>query len=99
MQDLLSNLRAIGKELQALMAQKLEILQPEIQYQIKTPAMAGDGQRIEHLLDQLLDCLLMGIGQQEFVQLLTKLKTIDPEAEAFYLKELEDMQSDELPES
>ncbi|MBK8880134.1 MAG: hypothetical protein IPN74_16865 [Haliscomenobacter sp.] len=57
MQDLLSTLREIGKELQALMAQKLEALQPEIQYQLNTPVKPDDGPRMEQLLDHLLDCV------------------------------------------
>ncbi|MBK8043621.1 MAG: hypothetical protein IPK21_13765 [Haliscomenobacter sp.] len=93
MQDLLNTLQKTGKELQALMAYKLELLLPDIQHQLNTPARRDDGEQIAHLLDELYDCVQWAVGQQEYEQLLVKLKSIDPEAEAFYRKELMDMQA------
>lgn len=79
--------------LQNLAKSQLPILEPELNFLISTHSQ--DGHRIEHLLDNFLDFMLLGVGEAQFIQLLEYYKTVDQEGAADYWRYYEEMMEEE----
>lgn len=50
-----------------------------------------DGHRIERLLDNFLNFMLLGVGEAQFIQLLEYYKTVEQEGAADYWRYYEEM--------
>lgn len=79
--------------LQNLVKSQLPALEVELNFLINTSS--HDGHRIELLLDNLLNFMLLGVGEAQFVQLLEYYKTVDAEGAADYWRYYEEMLAEE----
>lgn len=79
--------------LQNLVKSQLPALEVELNFLINTRSQ--DGHRIEHLLDNFLNFMLLGVGEAEFIQLLEYYKTVDAEGAADYWRYYEEMLAEE----
>ena len=72
---------------------QLPTLEAELSYLIDT--YSQDNHRIELLLDNFLNFMLLGVGEAQFIQLLEYYKTVNPEGAANYWCYYEEMMSEE----
>jgi hypothetical protein len=79
--------------LQNLAKSQLTALEVELNFLINT--LSQDEHRIEHLLDNFLNFMLLGVGEAEFIQLLEYYKTVDQEGAADYWRYYEEMMAEE----
>lgn len=72
---------------------QLPTLEVELHFLINTHSK--DCYRIELLLDNFLNFMLLGVGEAQFIQLLEYYKTVDPEGAADYWRYYEKMMAEE----
>ena len=79
--------------LQNLAKSQLPALEAELNFLINTHSQ--DSHRIELLLDNFLNFMLLGVGEAQFIQLLEYYKTVDQEGAADYWRYYEEMLAEE----
>ena len=79
--------------LQNLAKSQLPTLEAELNFLVNPHS--HDGHRIELLLDNFLNFMLLGVGEAEFIQLLEYYKTVDAEGAADYWRYYEEMLAEE----
>jgi hypothetical protein len=79
--------------LQNLAKSQLPALQGELNFLISTHSQ--DGHQVEHLLDNFLDFMLLGVEEAQFIQLLEYYKTVDQEGAADYWRYYEERMEEE----
>jgi hypothetical protein len=79
--------------LQNLAKSQLPALEVELNFLINTHSQ--DNHRIELLLDNFLNFILLGVGEAQFIRLLEYYKTVDPEGAADYWRYYEEMMAEE----
>jgi hypothetical protein len=93
MKDLVDQIIPQILSLQNLVKSQLPTLEAELNFLINTHSQ--DGHRIEHLLDNFLNFMLLGVGEAQFIQLLEYYKTVDQEGAADYWRYYEEMLAEE----
>jgi hypothetical protein len=93
MKDLVDQIMPQILSLQNLSKSQLPALQAELNFLIDTHSQ--DENRIEHLLDNFLNFMLLGVGEAQFIQLLEYYKTVDQEGAADYWRYYEEMLAEE----
>ncbi len=74
----------LAHQINNLMKQKYELTKEEVREILQTNST--DSNRMEHVLDSLLECIDFGMGENEFFKIVEKLNKIDRDAADDYLK-------------
>jgi hypothetical protein len=93
MKDLVDQIMPQILSLKKLAKSQLPALQAELNFLIDTHSQ--DGNRIENLLDNFLNFMMLGVGEAQFIQLLEYYKTVDQEGAADYWRYYEEMLAEE----
>ncbi len=82
MEEFTKNIVDLFKSLQKSMASHLPFLKAEVDALIKSKTR--DENKIEHMLDNILDLTALNVGNDLYLKLLDYCETVNPEAAAYY---------------
>ena len=91
--ELFNEIKPLAEQIVGLMKQKYELTKDEVREILRTKSK--DSNRMEHVLDSLLECIDFGMGEDEFFQIIELLNKIDREASDDYLKFYEEQKTQE----
>ena len=81
---LFENISSIANQISGLMKQKFEFTKDEVNDILNTNSR--DTNRMEHVLDSLLECIDFNMGEEEFFKIIERLMKLDSVAADDYLK-------------
>ena len=93
MKEKFKEIYQLASQINSLMKQKYELTKEDVQQILLSNSK--DNNRMEHVLDSLLECIDFGMGEKEFFQIIEKLNKIDREAADDYLKYYEEHKTEE----
>ena len=90
---LFENISSIANQISGLMKQKFEFTKDEVNDILNTNSR--DTNRMEHVLDSLLECIDFNMGEEEFFKIIERLMKLDSVAADDYLKFYEEQKTQE----